>query len=223
VIASKLEPELSNSFKNYDPDTAAVQELRQQAMALAKADTSVTLAFTPAPVKTDSIKEPAPPVKEDKSVTATETVTTQSTDVKQPLTAEVKSNVVKPVEKTSLPVTAKAVTDRLDMIEKYGSLKIESLKYIVQVAAYRHPENYKSVHLSKVATIKQKDEKLGGDISLFEATTEFDTWKEADELLSKIKQSGQQDAFLTVLYNGKRLYLKDLVSQGIWASKGQVQ
>ncbi|MES2131072.1 MAG: hypothetical protein V4506_01915 [Bacteroidota bacterium] len=214
IIPGKVEPELTNSFKNYEPDTVAVQEMRQKAMALAKSDTSVALSFTkveatPEPLTT-LIKDSIPAIKKE--------------PVKEPV-----ENITpaKPTEekKQAAVITAssdKAKSDRLEMIAKYGSLKIENLKYIVQVAAYRHPENYKSDHLNKVATIKQKAEKIG-DISLFEATTEFDTWKEADDLLNTIKQSGQQDAFLTVMYNGTRLYLKDLVSKGIWAAKAQVQ
>lgn len=215
VIPGKVEPELTNSFKNYEPDTVAVQELRKKAMALAKSDTLIT---RPA-IGSKIVPEPSSAILKDSIAVVTKEPVINPTEEK--ITAVKPAESQKQPTATALSSSNKAAADRIELMEKYGSLKIENLKYIVQVAAYRHPENYKSGHLTKVATIKQKEEKLG-DISLFEAVNEFDTWKEADQLLSQVKQSGQQDAFLTVLYNGKRLYLKDLVSQKIWESKAQM-
>lgn len=206
IIPSKVEPELSNSFKNYEPDTALVHALKKEAMALAKMDSTTPMSFTAKVLKTDSVN----------TTTYTKPTLKITTKETSKLEKNTKSSTAKQVS-----LSANATADRIELMNKYGGLKIDQLQYIVQVAAYRYPENYKSDHLSKLTSVKQKEEKLG-DISLFEATTVFDNWKEADEFLNNVKRSGQQDAFLTVSYNGKRLYLKDLVIQGIWSSKSPV-
>ncbi len=95
------------------------------------------------------------------------------------------------------------------ILAKYGKLKANGLKYRVQLAAYRFPQNYKSEHLKAICNVIQHG-KLNGNIVLIVADKEFDSINEACDFLSKIQAAGQTDAFVTAEYNGKRYYINDI-------------
>lgn len=222
VITPKEEPELSQSFKNYEPDTVAASSPVTDNTPAAdrtppKADSSTT-AVKIQPVPTEGIANDSDSLR----TVPTASVNAASTASPQRLATETTTtSTTKETKPISENLIDKATADRLAMMEAYGDLRIEGLTYVIQVAAYRHPENYKYKHLENVVPIRQKGEKLG-DISLFESSRSFDTWREADALLRRVKEAGQTDAFLTVMYHQQRLYLKDLISRGIWKEKVQV-
>lgn len=132
-----------------------------------------------------------------------------------------------PVEPTpstpNPPVTAStdnvAVKDmtRDQLLNKFGDLKISGLEYVVQVGAYRHPENYKGEKLNALGGV-EKDGLIMGDVRLIITTRKFSTWKEADAFCKQVKSAGQGDAFTTANYKGVRYYLKDLAQKGIWTN-----
>lgn len=129
-------------------------------------------------------------------------------------------------ETTKETVTASVVTatdlkkmSRDELFNKYGNLKMGGLSFVVQVGAYRHPENYKGEKLNHLGGYK-RDGTIMGDIHLLITTKEFPTWKEADDFCKKVKAAGQYDAFTTAIYNGKRTYLKELTDQGVWLNTG---
>ncbi len=141
-------------------------------------------------------------VKETKTVEPTPLAETKPTEA--PATASSEKDIMKTLS-------------RAQLLEKYGSTKVSNLKYLVQVGAYRHPENYKANKIQSLCSTKRAGV-IMGDVNLIITDKEFDTWKEADTFLNQVKAAGQTDAFLTSLYNGKRYYLKELTEMGIWAN-----
>lgn len=89
---------------------------------------------------------------------------------------------------------------------------VEGLVYKVQIAAYRKPQNFKYRHLKLGQVDKAK---LEDEITRFTVGT-LKTLDEAEALRKKAVAQGVTDAFITAVYKGKRVYLKDLVQQGLF-------
>jgi Tol biopolymer transport system component len=104
---------------------------------------------------------------------------------------------------------------REQLLAAYGTTKIQDLKYLVQLGAYKHPENYNGSKLSKICGTKHNGV-IKGNVNLIVADKDFETWIEADAFLKLVKQAGQNDAFITAQYSGKRYYIKDLIDKGVW-------
>jgi Tol biopolymer transport system component len=176
--------------------------------AVVTTETKTAVPVTPKPAET----KPTEPVATEKPAE------TKPVAVKEPKPVKEKPVKEKPVKETKpveAPVTASS--KRAEMLEKYGTVTIANLKYLVQVGAYRHPENYKSDKIKSLCSTKQSGV-IMTDVNLIIADKEFDTWKEADTFLNQVRGAGQKDAFLTANYNGKRYYLKDLAELGVWSS-----
>jgi hypothetical protein len=88
----------------------------------------------------------------------------------------------------------------------------EGLLFRVQIAAYRLPENYSYKHLSGLGDIDQLD--LEG-IVRFTIGGNFNTLDLANAHMKKVRAAGQTDAFVTAIYNGKRVYLEELEKLGL--------
>lgn len=97
---------------------------------------------------------------------------------------------------------------------KYGELTAEGLVFKVQIAAYRKPKNYKYRHLKGLGKVERL--LLGDGITRITIGGNFKTLKSAYTHMKKVIIAGQGDAFLTVLYHGKRIYLEDLERLGIF-------
>lgn len=130
-----------------------------------------------------------------------------------------------PVKNEPIPVTSSASGNedlksmtREQLMKKFGDIKISGLEYVVQVGAYRHPENYKGEKLKNLGGF-ERDGIIMGDVRLLISTKKFTTWRDADNFCKKIREAGQFDAFITSNYNGKRHYIIELLEKGIWAGK----
>lgn len=88
----------------------------------------------------------------------------------------------------------------------------EGLLFRVQIAAYRLPDNYSYKHLSGLGDIDQLN--IDG-IVRFTIGGNFNTLDEANLHLGKVRGAGQGDAFVTAIYNGKRVYLEELEKLGL--------
>ena len=90
----------------------------------------------------------------------------------------------------------------------------EGLYFRIQIAAYEHPQNYT---VSEKLKDLGKVEKLELEDGIFRITIggDFSTLATAEEYLKKVRQAGQADSFITAVYKGKRVYLDDLVKQGV--------
>ena len=84
--------------------------------------------------------------------------------------------------------------------------KTNGIIYKVQVAAYRHPDNYNNDHLDDLGNLKALP--IAG-ITRF-TIGEFQTLKEARRFKKMIVKKGTKDAFITAEVNGERKYLNEL-------------
>lgn len=92
-------------------------------------------------------------------------------------------------------------------IDEFGDVTAPDLTFKVQIAAYRMPDNYRYEHLQGLG----RPEKLVLDDDITRFTLgNFKTLKEADEFKKTVIDKGQTDAFVTAIYNNRRVYLKEL-------------
>lgn len=94
----------------------------------------------------------------------------------------------------------------------FGNTKVESLKYYVQVAAFKFSENFNYNGIVGMPKIIRRTDKDG--VSRFTMGS-FDTYNEALELLRRVQTSKISDAFITSMYKGERKLLYQLVEEGI--------
>ncbi len=139
-----------------------------------------------------------------------------------------KTNVVKttdPKVKTEpIPCNAGILPDfsilkgkSLNDIETYnkllsvaGNYCAQGLTFKVQIAAYRHPKNYKYNRLQKFGTPNITGYADG--ITRF-TQLELNTIKDAEAARQKIIAKGQKDAWITAFIDGKRYTLEELIMQ----------
>ncbi|MDO9001631.1 MAG: hypothetical protein Q7W45_17820 [Bacteroidota bacterium] len=96
----------------------------------------------------------------------------------------------------------------------YGKISAEGLEFKVQVAAFKNPKNYKFKHLKGLGKIDKLI--LGDGITRITINGSFNTLEKAWIHNKKVIRAGQDDAFVTALYQGKRVYLEELVKMGIF-------
>lgn len=96
-----------------------------------------------------------------------------------------------------------------EIVEQYGDMSAEGLEFKIQVAAYRHPENYDHSHLDDLGEVTR--ESYDDGITRFYINKSFKTLNDADRFLDKVIDAGQLDAFVLAFLDGERTYLKELV------------
>jgi len=94
------------------------------------------------------------------------------------------------------------------LIRVGGNSCAQGLEFRVQIAAYRHPKNYKWNHLKQYGKPVVLD--YPDKITRFTQGS-YNTMSEAEVLRQKIIKSGQADAWITPFYNGKRMLMQDLI------------
>ncbi|HRD38680.1 MAG TPA: hypothetical protein PLC65_08615, partial [Bacteroidia bacterium] len=128
-------------------------------------------------------------------------------------------DTAKPVKKDSLladnftpktPAQTKAKT----FAGRYGDIEAKGLIFRVQIAAYKKPRNYRYSHLKGLGKVEKL--LLNDGITRMTIGGNFKTLNSAYEHMKKVIAAGQKDAFVTALYNGKRVYLDQLVKMGIF-------
>lgn len=97
--------------------------------------------------------------------------------------------------------------------EIYGDKSMEGLVFKVQIAAYNMPENYSYDRLKGLGDVEKN--LLDDGITRFTIGGDFNTLNLANEHRYKVVARGQDDAFVTAIYKGKRVYLEELIEQGI--------
>lgn len=128
-------------------------------------------------------------------------------------TIDVEFSATSPVDTTKKtgPVDL-GLTDPNAGKAKTGNESISGLVFKVQIAAYRMPENYSYDKLKGLGKVEKMD--LDG-IMRFTIGGEFKTLNSANDHCAKVRAAGQTDAFVTAIYNGKRVYLEELEKAGI--------
>ncbi len=96
--------------------------------------------------------------------------------------------------------------------KKTGDETVEGLIFKVQIAAFRMPANYNYNKIKHLGKVEQLD--LDG-IVRFTIGGEFYSLNSANDQCKKVRYAGQTDAFVTAMYNGKRVYLEQLEKDGI--------
>ncbi len=192
----------------------------------AGASFKLTYKYKSLPVKTTEINTTSVDGYEEKTVDINfETVP----DTAKPVLA-----VVQPMKKDSVPVAVakpivpikketfvatKAIHEKtIKYAELYGTISAEGLVFKVQIAAYKYPKNYVYDHLKGLGTV---DNFLLDGITRITIGGDFQTLGTAWEHCKKVITAGQTDAFVTVLYKGKRVYLEDLEKMGIFVAKAK--
>lgn len=94
------------------------------------------------------------------------------------------------------------------LLELGGTTCAEGLIFKVQIAAYKHPENYKYTHLKEFGEPEIINYPDG--ITRF-TQLQFPTLKEAEAARQMIIAKGQPDAWITTVVNGKRYTLEELI------------
>jgi tetratricopeptide (TPR) repeat protein len=95
---------------------------------------------------------------------------------------------------------------------EFGDINVNNLVYKVQIASGTLPESINNTINSDLGQIEEIKVK-GGKKYVIEKS--FSTINEAFQLKNKAIDKGISDAFITGFYNGKRIYLIDLVKKGI--------
>lgn len=98
-------------------------------------------------------------------------------------------------------------------IPDIGNFAKEGLEFKVQIAAYNLPKNYKYDHLKGLGSVDKLV--LQDGITRFTIGGSFKTLNEAIIHKNKVREAGQKDAFVTAIYQGKRVYLEDLEKIGL--------
>lgn len=101
--------------------------------------------------------------------------------------------------------------------ELYGDITAEGLEFKVQIAAYKYPKNYVYLHLKGLGAIENLI--LNDGITRITIGGSFNTLGKAYERCKKVIIAGQNDAFVTVIFKGKRIYLEELEAMGIFVKK----
>lgn len=94
------------------------------------------------------------------------------------------------------------------LLDIAGSLCAQNMIFKVQIAAYRHPENYKYNHLKQFGSPEIVNYPDG--ITRF-TQFQYSTIKEAEVARQKIIAKGQKDAWITAFIDGKRYTLEELI------------
>lgn len=94
------------------------------------------------------------------------------------------------------------------LLEIGGNMCVDGMEFKVQVAAYRHPENYKYAHLSSIG---KPEEKVYPDGITRFTMLSFKTIKEAEQARQKMIAKGQTDAWIVGFVGDKRYTLEELI------------
>jgi hypothetical protein len=98
--------------------------------------------------------------------------------------------------------------------QKYGNISADGLEFKVQIAVFKHRKNYNFPRLKNLGSINVEALNEGSvRITIGES---FKTLGEAFELNKKVVIAGQTDAFVSVFYRGKRIYIENLERKGIF-------
>jgi hypothetical protein len=133
-------------------------------------------------------------------------------------TVAVNTNTAPAATETFVPNT-KEQAKTMAFLDKYGDATAPGLEFRVQIAAYKYPKNYSAKHLKGLGKIDNV--LLDDGITRITIGGAFNTLRKAFEHNKKVVGAGQRDAFVTAIYNGKRLYLEQLTSMGILKPKEQ--
>ncbi|MBA2610321.1 MAG: PKD domain-containing protein [Bacteroidetes bacterium] len=101
--------------------------------------------------------------------------------------------------------------------EKYGNIAADGLEFKVQIAIFKYRSSYSFPKLKNLGKIETEIADEGGTRMTIGGA--FKTLNEAFEFNKKVVKAGQTDAFVSVFYQGKRIYIENLERKGIFTTK----
>ncbi len=96
-----------------------------------------------------------------------------------------------------------------EILTLYGERSFTGLVFKVQIGAYNLPKNFNYSSVTKFGKIERA--KLEDGITRFTVGGPQNTLNAAYGLRKKVFDTGIKDVFVTAIYQGKRVYLKDIV------------
>ncbi len=188
------------------------------------------------PVKTENDN---PASSDEKSVTSNEKKTKQvnsdnsstenksvSADPSEKKTKQSKEPLIDPNENLNISNekefnTLTNVQKKMEyFLEKYGDISVKDLEFRVQVGAFRKRKSYSFPHLAGLGTINNEEHSDG--ITRMTIGGSFQKLSEAFNFTKKVVNAGQEDAFVSVYYKGKRVYIENLERRGLFTGKEDV-
>ena len=101
--------------------------------------------------------------------------------------------------------------------EKYGNISASGLEFKVQIAVFKYRNSYSFPKLKNLGKIETEAAEEGATRMTIGGS--FPTLNEALALNKKVVIAGQTDAFVSVYYEGKRVYFENLERRGIFVNK----
>jgi tetratricopeptide (TPR) repeat protein len=104
------------------------------------------------------------------------------------------------------------------LIEQAGHTCAEGLTFRVQIGAYRKPQNFKHKNLNSLEPPPALVTPYPDGITRF-TMREFQTIKDAEAFRQECIRLGTKDAWITAMYQGKRMLLQELIANNFFNRK----
>ncbi len=147
---------------------------------------------------------------------ATTKNTKEKNDVSEPSNNEKSTNTNAEPETNSVTNLQKKMEYYL---QKYGDVNVKDLEFRVQVGAFRKRKSYRFPKLAGLGEVKNEEHPDG--ITRMTIGGAFSKLSEALGFTKKVIKAGHSDAFVSVYYKGKRVYIENLEKRGVFSQGGE--
>lgn len=103
----------------------------------------------------------------------------------------------------------------LEFLEDFGDIEVEDLEFKVQVGVYKKRKTYDFPKLKNKGLGKVDNETLRDGSTRMTMGGSYKTLRQAFRHNGKIVKAGQNDAFVSVYYKGKRIGIENLRKKGV--------
>ncbi|MCE3278914.1 MAG: ompA [Bacteroidetes bacterium] len=104
------------------------------------------------------------------------------------------------------------------LISQAGNICAEGLTFRVQIGAYRKPQNFKHKNLKSLEPPPALVTPYPDGITRF-TMRDFNTIKDAEAFRQECIRLGTKDAWITAMYQGKRMLLQELIANNFFGRK----
>lgn len=196
---------VSYNYGGRTPQTLTIDAVALKEYAEKLYDVNFSSAVAPS-TETLATTTPTDAVVKDTLIAAT----TASTDAKDPKVAG-----SKPKEsKDGFVPQNKHQEKTMWYVDKYGDIKADELEFRVQVGAFKNADNIVYPNLDGLGKIQKTTTDEG--LTRVSIGGTFKTLRKAFDFNKKVIAAGQSDAFVTMIYKGKRVSLEDLEKEGVF-------
>ncbi|HVA99552.1 MAG TPA: tetratricopeptide repeat protein [Bacteroidia bacterium] len=96
-----------------------------------------------------------------------------------------------------------------------GQTCSDGLSFVVQIGAYRHPQNFKHKNLNSLVPPPVDEKNYPDGITRFTMRT-FKTLRQAELFRQQVIKLRTNDAWITAIYKGQRMLLQDLIAHNFY-------